>query len=234
MSEAVALYFHQVKPLENQEQIRRFVAVFQTAGYRISDVSVKIGPSYSDRRDFGDSVDDALPDAHQYRNLRLDASSPHDFLELTASVSWYPPYETEPDAHLYVRSFQDVLFNEGAPENPLYDAAYYGRRVLDIGKQLYAVTLPRFGWSDVGLLEIAPRNADIATFRVFDNVGGVYWANFFSPAYVSHIGRERLENTPIGWSEALVDGGILYVIAPTWFDDNAVEGRRRMKKYFGL
>lgn len=124
---------------------------------------------------------------------------------------------------------------EGAVEKPQFDPIYYGRQVLNLGKRLYSLTSPRFGCSDYNAAELAPSDEEIASFHVFDSIGGVYWANFFSPTYVDRIGRKCLEKPPIGWSEALSDGGMLYIIAHTFFDDDASEfQRRRMKEYFGL
>jgi hypothetical protein len=62
----------------------------------------------------------------------------------------------------------------------------------------------------------------------------IYWANFFSPAYVEQLGRDRLMNAP-GWKkESLNDGGLLYVLTPSLEGTGPKAMVEAVKKYFGI
>lgn len=158
----------------------------------------------------------------------------HNELEFLVHLGWNPAYSPH-IATLHVSTYQRILFSDGNPDEPAYDSVYYGRQVLDLGKALYAVTSPEFGWADYGPPDMSPSNEEVSTFRVFDNLDGVYWANFFSPRFVERIGRERLAQPPFGWSEPLPDGGMLYLVASTYFGgDFRGKDRQRIRQYFGL
>lgn len=236
MSEPLSLLFHQIEPPRDVEAIKQYVTLFQTEGYSIHAVGVFRELS-SPKLEFHQSVDDALPAAQQRENIHFRAEHPENRLSLGVYIHW--SFAESEDSSLWLACDQLLLFSDGLDENPAYTAVYYWRHLLDLGKQLYAITRPRFGWIDHSEPGASPSNEEIADFRVFDHIrsqlGDVYWANFFSPDFVARIGRDRLTNPPIGWSEALADGGMVYVIGSLPFD-NVVkyEDRQKLIQYLGI
>lgn len=240
MSMPFQLEFNRLKPLESPREIQQVGMVFQVLGYQIVKVGVYTqiafsqGELVSDQLTFGDSLDHALMAAYQHRNVKFEVLHRRNGLEFLVHADWYPPYDPE-HSSLHASTYQDRLFWNGNPSEPEHDPSYYSRHILDLGKELYAATSPRFGWADHGSPEISPSDEQVETFKVFDNMEGSYWANFFPPRFVERIGHERLVTPPFGWSETLPDGGVLYVLAPTYFSGDFMgQDRQRIREYFGL
>lgn len=99
---------------------------------------------------------------------------------------------------------------------------------LEFLNALYAVLRPVWGYS-VHRKDYLAKNLQI-TYRDEGNVSrvetwlgrdlskclsGIYWANWFSPAYVEFFGRERLESAPCFKKKCLPDGGYLILTAST-------------------
>jgi len=89
-----------------------------------------------------------------------------------------------------------------------YNPRSYSRFFLDIGKGLYEVLRPSFGWIDFDY-GLRTTHEDIEALRL----PVIYWANFFGPAYVNRIGRAHILRAPAWAIEELSDGGLLYVLA---------------------
>lgn len=84
-------------------------------------------------------------------------------------------------------------------------------RLLDLVQVMYDVLQPRFAWVERCHWKGFTTPADVNHLRL----PHIYWANFFSPAYVKKLGRNFLLNAP-GWKkELLADGGLLYVLSPS-------------------
>jgi hypothetical protein len=110
-----------------------------------------------------------------------------------------------------------------------YNPARHSRFFLDIGKRLYEVLRPTFGWIDFDY-GLRTTHEDIESLRL----PVIYWANFFGPVYVDQIGREKILSAPAWAIEELPDGGLLYVLAscPGLDDDHlSVES---VKAHFGV
>jgi hypothetical protein len=241
MSMPFQLELSQLRPLKSPQDIEQLGMVFEELDYRIDDIAVYTDITFdegslveSNRLKFAHSLSDALLAAYRYRNLMFQALHRHNELEFLVQVDWNPPYSPH-RARLHASSYQSTLFLDGNPDKPTYDPVYYGRQVLNLGKTLYAVLSPRFGWAERGPEDMSPSDEAIRSFRVFDYVDAVYWANFFSPEFVERIGHERLAKPPVGWSEPLPDGGVLYLVASTYFGgDWSGKDRQRARRHFGL
>ena len=109
-----------------------------------------------------------------------------------------------------------------------YDPTRYSRFFLDIGKDLYKIVSPSFGWIDFDY-GLRTTYEDIESLEL----PTLYWANFFGPEYVSKIGREKIISAPAWVIEKLSNGGLLYVLSscPGLADDHVPPDD--VKSHFG-
>jgi hypothetical protein len=141
---------------------------------------------------------------------------------------WGSTHFENPDgAYTSVVCFQTPLFNY-PDQNP----GYYSRLFLDLGKRLYEVVSPTFGWLDM--------SSGLTGHTSFKDVEALalphlYWANFFSPSYVEKIGRSKILSAPAWSIEELPDGGLLYVLSSS--PGRSSEGHvpiEAVKAHFGV
>lgn len=110
-----------------------------------------------------------------------------------------------------------------------YNPRSYSRFFLDIGKGLYEVLRPSFGWIDFDY-GLRTTHEDIEALRL----PVIYWANFFGPAYVNRIGRDHILQAPAWAIEELSDGGLLYVLASCPGLENDHVPVEAVKTHFGV
>lgn len=98
---------------------------------------------------------------------------------------------------------------------------------LLFGELIHADLGPTYGWIDeVGTRLHSTRDISARKLEY------IFWANFFGPAYVERYGRDFLLGAP-GWRvEELDDGGILYVLSPSFVDLWQVVREREVLDYF--
>lgn len=178
---------------------------------------------------YPDSDENKLAVAYQYKQLKFDVSNKQESFDLFVQLGWGKEHlGKEKLSWLGAVCFQTPLFNyeEGNP-------AHYSRLYLDIAKRVYEVLQPRFGWLDmsVGL-------ADDTSFEDVEVLAlpHLYWANFFSAAYVEKIGRNHILNAPAWSIEDLADGGLLYVLSsgPGLASEEDHVSVEAVKKHFGI
>ncbi len=101
------------------------------------------------------------------------------------------------------------------------------RSFLDFVLTLYPHLRPAYGWIDeVGTN--APKSAQAASLKLTH----ICWANIFGPPYVEKYGLDFLLGAP-GWRvEQLPDGGVLYVLSPSFVDRWQVVGEHEVESYF--
>jgi hypothetical protein len=214
MSYEPRLVFLNSKTLGQPNSLESIIATIQMIGYSVSNVRVG---NYREQFGFWSEYDQQtqceLGIAYEKRQLSFEAKNELDTLEVSLQLHWEESRGIAQRAHVSVVSFQTALFSrtECNPE-------YHSRLFLDLGKSLYKVLLPDFGWSDV---------CEPAGYTWYDDVQTLavphlYWANFFSPPYVARIGREKIMSAPAWSIEELPDGGLLYVLAsyPGLADDH--------------
>lgn len=102
-------------------------------------------------------------------------------------------------------------------------------RLLRLAKLMYDILKPRFAWVERCHWKGYTTPEDVMQLRV----PHIYWANFFSPAYVEKVGHAFLSNAP-GKIEGLADGGLLYVISPSLEGTGPKAVTTAVKEYFGV
>ena len=207
MSYEPNLVFLNSKTLGQPNSLEVIIAAVRMMGYRVTDLTVG---SYKDQvafwSEYNQEAQDELGIAYARRELSFEAKNGLTTLEVLLYLHWEePPQSIARRAHVGAVSFQTALFRRSEC-NP----KYYSRLFLDLGKSLYEVVLPDFGWIDV---------CSPAGYTWYDDVDALavphlYWANFFGPPYVASIGREKIMSAPAWSIEELSDGGLLYVLAP--------------------
>jgi hypothetical protein len=108
-----------------------------------------------------------------------------------------------------------------------YDNAAYSTFFLDIGRHLYQLVQPTFGWIDQ-YHGWTTTHEDIESLQLRH----LYWANFFGPRFIENFGRANLLNAPAWRTEELPDGGILYLVAPHLGVDADHVSLSKVKEYF--
>ena len=117
----------------------------------------------------------------------------------------------------------------------MVDANYIDNRVneehaqalLKLAFNLYFILQPVFCWID-GVGYDTPNEKEITTL----NLRKIMWANFYGPEYVRKYGREFLLNAP-GWKkEELNDGGIAYIISPSYLKRPETVSTKEITAYF--
>jgi hypothetical protein len=114
--------------------------------------------------------------------------------------------------------------------DPDRDPERYARFYLDIGKGLYTILQPTFGWIEWDLEWLPTKHEDIENLRL----PALYWANFFGPPYVRKLGRDKILKAPAWRIEELPDGGLLYILAssPGWCKEHV--SLEEVRAYFGV
>lgn len=111
-----------------------------------------------------------------------------------------------------------------------WDPEDNARRLLELAKVIYNTIQPRFAWIERCHWKGHTTPDDVMKLKL----PHIYWANFFSPAYVEELGREFLLNAP-GWKkEPLDDGGLLYVLSPSLYGTGPKATVTAVKEYFGV
>lgn len=76
--------------------------------------------------------------------------------------------------------------------------------------------------------------AAVGDDEVMNALPGIFWANFFSAAYVDWFGREKFDQLPCYRMEELPDGGRLILISPSPLEyDTTGETQEAIKSYLG-
>jgi hypothetical protein len=132
-------------------------------------------------------------------------------LEIRQHIAWDSP-EGEKEAWICTTTDNTPYFWH-TEKNP----SRYSRFYLDIGKELYKVLRPSFGWIDFDY-GLRTTHEDLRAL----NLPTLYWANFFGPEYVDKIGKSKILGAPAWKIEQLDEGGILYVLSscPGLADDH--------------
>lgn len=190
--------------------VESFVQAFQHCGYKVQKLRVGSTDKRIAECELGDHrAEPVVAQAYAHQMLNFEASRLAEAdrgirFEVFVALGWGEEHLGE-EARTWVgiTCFQTALFNRAE-----YDTDYYSRLFLDLGIGLYAVLRPAFGWLDF---------CQLSGFTGFDDVElvqvpHIYWANYFGPAHVAKLGRERLMAAPAWSVEQLDDGGILYVL----------------------
>lgn len=221
MSASLDIFFLDSHTLGDPITLERVVQVFLDLGFEIDEFEVN-NQAMAWEREPG-SMRKLLTLAHQARNCYFLAWNAEWRLEIRQHIAWDSP-KGEKEAWICTTTDNTPYFWY-AENNP----ARYSRFYLDIGKALYEILRPTFGWIDFDY-GLRTTHKDIEALEL----PTLYWANFFGPAYVNKIGRDKILSAPAWRIEELPDGGLLYVLAscPGLADDHvSVES---VKSHFGI
>lgn len=221
MSASLDILFLDSYTLEDPLTLERVVQVFLDKGFSIEEFKVNYQAMAWEKEP--GSMRRLLFLAYQARNCLFLAWNAEWRLEIRQHIAWDSP---KGQREAWIRTTTDnTPYFWYEKHNP----TRYSRFFLDIGKGLYEVLRPTFGWIDFDY-GLRTTHEDIEALEL----PVVYWANFFGPAYVDKIGRDKILTAPAWAIEELSDGGILYVLAscPGLTEDHVpVE---KVKAHFGV
>lgn len=198
MSYEPHLAFMNSKTLGQTHSLETLIRIIQQLGYSVH--RLKVGDyqnSIASWDVYDQQTQRELKTAYENKQLEFTARHIEEDFELLFYLNW--------QEYTYVDavSFQTALFTRR--EN---DPSYHAHLFLELGKGVYAYLVPDFGWLDICQTGGYTWYDDIEELKI----PHIYWANFFSPAYVRKYGREKLLTGPAWLVEELGDGGILYVL----------------------
>lgn len=223
MSNTVDIYFLDSQTLGKPTSLESVVQVFADNGYETSRLNIDEGVL-----DLGQVSGDTiaiLQAAYNSHYLSFTAFNPLSSFDVRQYVTWGKNRMGGED-RAYIRTTTDST----GPWRDGVDNAYYCSQLLMIGKGIYDVVNPSFGWIDVTHGNWDTTHEDIERIEL----PRIYWANFFGPRYVDHIGRSKILNAPAWKIEELADGGLLYLLAPHLGNTDEHVSKSAVREYFGV
>lgn len=202
MSQSLRIAFMHIDRDTASFDLQRIANVFLNLKFEIYQFEIK--EEMVSWNDFAKNPAEITRVAHDAHGFSFRCYHDARRLEIYQQVAWEVG-ENDQQAHIWMSSTTDNTPYFWRVE---YDPPAYSRFLLDVGKHLYAVGHPRFGWIDF----------DFGLFTSYEDIELLelpilYWANFFSPIYVSKIGRSKILTAPAHNVEELPDGGFLYVLS---------------------
>lgn len=210
MSVEPHLVFINSETMGTPGSIESYVQAFQQCGYEVRNLRVgSPGKRIAASKWWDHCAETVVTQAYAHQMLDFEASCLSDVqreirFEVFVQLGWGKEHlGSEKRAWVGLTCFQTALFNRAE-----YDTEYYSRFFLDLGKRLYGVLQPAFGWLEF---------CQLSGHTGFDHVENlcvphIYWASYFGPEHVSKLGIEHLMSAPAWLTESLDDGGILYVL----------------------
>lgn len=202
MSASLDIRFLDSHTLGDPITLERVVQVFLDKGFNIEEFEVDDQAMSWEKGP--ESMRRLLSLAHQAQNCYFLAWNAEWRLEIRQYLAWGLLKMGREDRAWICTTTDNTPYFWYEEHNP----ARYSRFFLDIGKSLYEVLRPTFGWIDFDY-GLRTTHEDIEALEL----PVVYWANFFGPAYVDKIGRDKILTAPAWTIEELADGGLLYVLA---------------------
>lgn len=225
MSQEITLFLAQPKELEQRPTVEEIFELFTIRGYTVSDITV--GYSAEQFVNYGTDVDTALWHVQAVKAVWLYATHKDSELELDIVIDW-SGRERRPFIRIFTHQLMLFIGSDFRPE---IDRLLYQATLLGLGKDLYKVTRPIFGFIDGGSTEIAPTDDQLESLEL----PHLYWANFYGQPFVERIGRQKLLHVSTGLVEEFTDGGFLYRIDQDLIGPNVTDRKRdQMLRYFGL
>lgn len=223
MSASLHIVFLDSQHLGKPRSLEQVVQVFLSAGFEIDQF--KVEDEVMSWGEYAQKPEEIIAVAYKAKELSFPAFNPEWRLEILQQIGWGIT-KMGGERRAWIRTITD---NTPYFWHAEYNPAKYSRLFLDIGKSLYEVLGPTFGWVDF----------DYGLFTTHEDIEALelptlYWANFFGPAYVNKIGRDKILSAPAWAIEELADGGLLYVLAscPGLADDHVPPDS--VKAHFGV
>jgi len=200
MSASLDILFLDSHALEDPTTLERLMYVFIDVGFSIKEFEVNNQAVVWGEKP--EQMRELLTLAYQARGCYFLAWNNEWRLEIRQRISWDSP-KRQKGAWICTTTDNTPYFWREE-----YDPARYSRFFLEIGKTLYEVLRPTFGWIDFDY-GLRTTHDDVESLRL----PVIYWANFFGPAYVNHLGQDYIRRAPAWAIEELSDGGLLHILA---------------------
>ncbi|MFO3796005.1 MAG: hypothetical protein ACK8QZ_01805 [Anaerolineales bacterium] len=202
MSASLHIVFLDSQYLGKPKSLEQVVQVFIDADFEIDRFEIE-GSNIS-WEEYTQKPEAMMSLAYEVKELSFRAFNPKWRFEILEQIGW-GIMKLGGERRAWIRTVTDNTPYFWRAE---YNPASYSRFFLDIGKSLYEVLRPTFGWIDFDYgLRTTHEHIEALELPV------LYWANFFGPAYVDKIGRDKILTAPAWAIEELSDDGILYVLA---------------------
>ena len=228
MSVPASLRFLNCKLIGKPDSLERILDELQDMGIRagLLQVGSFAYESFAFWRKYDEQARHELGIAYEKRQLTFATADDHSYIILTFEISWSLTDAGQPvQTLLQATASQTTMFTQKE-----YDPERHAQRFLEVGKRLYDLVQPIFGWIERCWPSGYTKWGDIESLAV----PHIYWANFFGPEYVRKLGRKYLLNAP-GWKkEDLKDGGFLYVLSPSLSGTGPRAVVEQVKQYFGV
>lgn len=207
MSQDISLRFYNSQVIGKPGSIEDIIAFFKRKDFRIFDINVRDENNVDFHWDLYDPNEQIIvAAAYKQSGINFQCFNDDDQLELTTYIGWVKTDTNElGDTFLAITTFQTALFTR-EENNPIY----FSNRLLEIGKHLFAITHPDFGWMDMESFAGFTRDEDISSIMI----PYTYWANFLGKKYVKKYGKEKLLKAPVWHSEILKPEGALLILSP--------------------
>ncbi len=203
MSQELDIVFLDSQCLGAPHSVEGIIEVFSSAGFEIGSFEID-GDSAGDWAEYCAKPDALMRRAYSAEQLSFVAYHADRHFEALQQVAW-GMRNLGGARRAWVRTSTDNTPYFWRSE---YHCAGYSRFYLDIGRRIYAVLRPSFGWVDFNY-GLRTTHEDIEALAL----PALYWANFFGPTYVKKVGRHRITRAPAFCIEDLPDGGLLYTLA---------------------
>lgn len=203
--------------------IEQIIHAFVDLGFEVEQLRISSGNEQQERYVQGRRQIVEL--AYNVKGLSFQAFNSKWQLEVYQQIDWGVS-KLGDEKRAWIRTVTD---NTPYFWRAKYDPARYSRFFLDIGRSLYQIVSPSFGWVDFDH-GLQTTHEDIESLEL----PTLYWANFFGPPYVARIGREKIMSAPAWSIEELPDHGLLYVLSscPGLADDHVPPDD--VKNHFGV
>jgi hypothetical protein len=204
MSAALDIRFLDSYNLEKPEDLEKILHVFLNMGFKVEEFEIgkqpiNFEPNLANKQEW-------FKLAQHTKNCYFLAQHLEWQLEIRQYVAWDSLKIGRGRRAWIVTSTNSTAYFRHDRYNP----EFYAKIYLEIGKALYTIIQPTFGWSDLDY-GLRTSHEDIESLAL----PHLYWANFFGPAYVEKLGRSRIMSAPAWQIQELGDGGILYVLGPS-------------------
>lgn len=224
MSDFLNIFFLDSQTLGKPGSLEQVIEFFSETGFRITKFKIK-GQQRPWREDMSENRE-ILHLAYQAKGCWFSAFNPTWRFEIYQDIFWDVP-DLGGSGRCYIcTSNNNRPYFWDEEKNPPRHSRFF----LDVGKGLYAILRPTFGWIEYNYEWLPTTHEDIEDLKL----PALYWANFFGPAYMNKIGRDKILSAPAWTIEELSDGGVLYVLAssPGLAEDHVpIE---RVKAHFGV
>ncbi len=228
MTTTISLLFYGCESIGRPNSLEQILEMMLDIGFRVNMLQVGsfAYESFAFWREYDERARGELDIAYDKQQLSFVMSDNHSYIVSTVKIGWSGSTRGQPEQTY-------ILLEAGSPTTMFtqkeHDPERHAQRFLEVGKRLYGLVRPTFGWIE------RCKPSGYTTWKDIENlvVPHIYWANFLGPAYVAKLGRDFLLKAP-GWrTENLIDGGVLYVLSPSLTGTGQRSTVEQIRQHFG-